>query len=162
MTAKLILTNNIIGKAKRCNMATNFFRLDGLHDTLVLYSELGRLPRLLYWGSVLPQSTCLASLAMATERPVPHGGLDQEEVVSWLPEPGRGFTDAPGLVLRRGSCGLYTQLRIVGARQLPQGWEIECADERAQIQIVLRMSMDPTTHCCPNSLAKTPTNPLSE
>lgn len=126
-------------------MATNFFRLDGLHDTLVLYSELGRLPRLLYWGSVLPQSTCLASLAMATERPVPHGGLDQEEVVSWLPEPGRGFTDAPGLVLRRGSCGLYTQLRIVGARQLPQGWEIECADERAQIQIVLRMSMDPTT-----------------
>jgi len=126
-------------------MATPFFRLDGLHDTLVLHSEHGRMPRLLYWGPVLPPNTCLVSLAMAAQRPVPHGGLDQEEVVSWLPEPGRGFTDAPGLVLRRGTCGLYTQLSVVEAVQVAQGWEIKCADERAGVQIVLRISMDPTT-----------------
>ena len=126
-------------------MATNFYRLDGLHDTLVLHSENDRLPRLLYWGPVLPQSTCLASLAMAAQRPIPHGGLDQEEVVSWLPEPGRGFTDAPGLDLRRAARGLYTQLRIVEAGRVAQGWVINCADDQAQVHIVLRISMDPTT-----------------
>nr|WP_295777142.1 alpha-galactosidase [Rhodoferax sp.] len=126
-------------------MAANFFRLDGLHDTLVLHSEQNRLPRLLYWGSPLPQGTDMDSLAMAAQRPVPHGGLDQEEEVSWLPEPGRGFTDAPGLVMRRGSRGLYTQLHITSARAIAHGWEIECADALAQISVVLNIDMEPTT-----------------
>lgn len=126
-------------------MSLNFFRLDGLHDTLVLYSEHSKLPRLLYWGSALPLKTDLTAMAAAAQRPVPHGGLDQEEEVSWLPEPGRGFTDAPGLIAQRGSCGLYTQLHIRVARPAARGWEIDCADTLAQISLVLSIDMDPAT-----------------
>jgi alpha-galactosidase len=124
-------------------MSTNFFRLDGVQDTLVLYSEHSKLPRLLYWGSALPLKMDLAAMAMAAQRPVPHGGLDQEEEVSWLPEPGRGFTDVPGLIAQRGSCGLYTQLHIGVAKPSAHGWEFECADTLARITLVLSIDMDP-------------------
>lgn len=124
---------------------TNFYRLDGVHDTLVLQSESARLPRLLYWGRSLPIDTDLHALAVVAQRPVPHGGLDQEEEVSLLPEPGRGFTDSPGLIVRRGEHNVYTQLHITKSTALTHGWDLECVDNVAKIKVVLGIRIEPNT-----------------
>jgi alpha-galactosidase len=89
-----------------------FHRFDSDDQTLVLMTPQARMPQLLYWGEALPQACDLAALARAVEPALPHGGLDVAETVSWLPEPGRGFTDAPGLALRRGERHLYTQFSL--------------------------------------------------
>ena len=91
------------GQTPSLPMTARSFRLDGPHDTQVWLSEDARMPRMLYWGAGLPADEDLEALALALQAPIPQGGLDVAEVVSWLPEPGRGFTDGPGLELRRGS-----------------------------------------------------------
>lgn len=122
-----------------------FFRLDGKDDTLVLFSKQSTLPRLLYWGPNLPTDLDLDSLAAVAERPKPNGGLDVEEVVSWIPEPGRGFTDAPGIELRRGSTGIYTQFEISDAQRTETSWSITCRDLSAQVTLDLHITLDGAT-----------------
>ena len=88
---------------------TNFQRLDAGSSTLIFRVDSGP-PRLLYWGKSLDPSLDLNQLSSALERPVPHGMLDSEEPLSWLPETGQGFSDRPGIVVHRSGSDFLTQL----------------------------------------------------
>ena len=110
------------------------------------------LPRLVHWGAALPVDADLAAIALATEAPIPQGGLDVAELVSWLPEPGRGFTDLPGFELRRGEHRVTTTLTLQEAASISSatgpGWHFECADEAAGIAIGLSLTLDTASGVC--------------
>jgi alpha-galactosidase len=122
-------------------MSDSFHRLDGDGQTLVFMTPEGTMPRLLYWGESLPKGTDLTALAQACEPAIPHGGLDVAEVVSWLPEPGRGFTDCPGWALRRGERHLYTQLLLQQAVRLDAGWRFELEDTTCGVRLELSVTL---------------------
>jgi alpha-galactosidase len=120
-----------------------YFRLDGPDTTQVWHSPARTMPRLLYWGAPLPIDENLAALGAAIEQPLPQGALDVEEVVSWLPEPGRGFTDHPGLSLRRGERLLHTQFVLDRARpDGAGGWRFELADAANLLALELTLQLD--------------------
>lgn len=123
--------------AQASPMSDAFHRLDGDGQTLVWMTPSGTMPRLLYWGESLPAHTDLDALAQACEPAIPHGGLDVEEVVSWLPEPGRGFTDCPGWALRRGEHHLHTQVALQRAVQVEGGWRFELEDRLCGVRLEL-------------------------
>lgn len=122
-------------------MTTPFYRLDTPDQTLVLMSPQGRMPQLLYWGAALPLACDLATLALALAPALPHGGLDVAEVVSWLPEPGRGFTDSPGLALRRGERHLYTLFSLHRAVPSDLGWTFELVDPACGLGLTLSLRL---------------------
>lgn len=101
----------------------------------------GCIPQLLYWGEPLPPDCDMAALARAVQPILPHGGLDVPESVSWLPEPGRGFTDAPGLALRRRNRHLYTQFRMQTAERTAHGWDFHLHDGQAGLGLVLQLDL---------------------
>jgi len=123
-------------------MNARFFRLDGTADSQLWISEASRMPRLLHWGAQLPAGEDLEALARALEAPIPQGGLDVAEFVSWLPEPGRGFADLPGLVLRRGDSHLLTAFELREAVSLADGWRFELADPPSGVALVLWLGLD--------------------
>ena len=126
-------------------MNARCFRLDATGNTAatqVWISQDEGMPHLLHWGALLPADEDLNQLAQALEAPVPQGGLDGPEVVSWLPEPGRGFTDLPGLELRRGERRLYTAFGLREATRLAAGWRFELADAQAQLSLALTITLD--------------------
>ncbi|WP_133703967.1 alpha-galactosidase [Roseateles toxinivorans] len=100
-----------------------------------------RMPQLLYWGEPLPADCDLDALARSREPALPHGGLDVAELVSWLPEPGRGFTDSPGLAVRRGRRHLYTQFILQSAKRSHDGWDFELGDAAAGLGLSLRLGL---------------------
>jgi alpha-galactosidase len=115
---------------------------------MVWVSQQQRMPRLLYWGDALPADTELGTLVQALQQPLPHGALDVAEEVSWLPEPGRGFTDAPGLTLRRGEQHLYTQFVLDAATRTPSGWCFSLSDAAAALALELHIAIDADTAVC--------------
>jgi alpha-galactosidase len=122
-------------------MKTRFYRLDSQDQTQVWFTPGGGMPALLYWGEPLPAACDMNMLALALQPAVPHGGLDVPERVSWLPEPGRGFTDMPGLALRRGERHLYTQFELLGAEASEEGWDFRLQDPAAQLELLLRLRL---------------------
>lgn len=126
-------------------MARSFYRLDGGTQSMVWMSVDQAMPQLLYWGATLAVDEDFHALALAQQQPLPHGGLDVEEVVSWLPEPGRGFTAAPGLELRRGERRLFTQFHLKCATATASGWCFELEDAQAAIALQLSLCIDPAS-----------------
>ncbi len=55
-------------------------------------------PRILYWGSRLPDDVDLAALCNALDRGHSHGRMDDEDPLSVVPEHARGFLGRPGLL----------------------------------------------------------------
>jgi len=123
-------------------MTQRFFRLDSDHDCQVWLSSGDGMPALLHWGEKLPEGEDLAQVAAAIAPPLPHGGLDVPETVSWLPEPGQGFTDWPGIELRRGHQRVYLQGVLRGAQSLGGGWLFEVHDEVAGVKLDLRLAVE--------------------
>ena len=124
------------------------FRLDALGQTLVWCAHKGDMPLLLYIGETLPLDAELDTLVLATQLPLPHGALDVPERVTWLPEPGRGFTDMPGLLLRRGQQQIYTQFTLDAAQRLAEGWCFTLSDAAAALALTLNLSIDTDTGVC--------------
>jgi alpha-galactosidase len=122
-------------------MKTRFHRLDSLEQTQVWVTPGSSMPALLYWGEPLPATCDLDMLALALQPALPHGGLDVPERVSWLPEPGRGFTDMPGLALRRAERHLYTQFQLLAAEQADDGWDFHLHDPLARLELLLRLRL---------------------
>jgi alpha-galactosidase len=126
-------------------MSSAFWRLDAADQTAVLVSDDGRMPRLLHWGPRLPHQAELMAVRSALQPPLPHGGLDVEETITWIPEPGQGFTDHPGLELISQGQHLYTQLRITQAEPVPTGWRFTLCDHAAGIELQLELTAHPET-----------------
>jgi alpha-galactosidase len=126
-------------------MNARLFRLDGARDSQWWVSDDGAMPRLLYWGAPLAADEDPWALARALEAPVPQGGLDVAERVSWLPEPGRGFTDLPGIELRRGEQRLVTQFVLREAARTPLGWCFQLDDAQAAVALTLHLALHATS-----------------
>jgi alpha-galactosidase len=126
-------------------MNVQCFRLDGTDDSQVWVSQDGRMPCLLHWGPPLPAEEDLDALARVLAAPIPQGGLDVAEERSWLPEPGRGFTDFPGLELRRGDRRLYTAFVLQQAIRLSDGWRFDLTDAACGLALSLTLALD--TEC---------------
>lgn len=88
-------------------------------------------------------------------------------MVSWLPEPGRGFTDLPGLELRRGEHQVTTALVLQHASAITDptgaGWCFECVDELAGLTLSLTLTLDAASGVCSAGcvLSNTGREPLS-
>lgn len=121
-------------------------RLDSPRDTQVWVATDGALPELVYWGPRLPDEEDLQALAHASETPVPNGGLDLHERLSWLPEAGRGYTDAPGLALRRDGTRLLTAFGLVEVRVEASAVTWHCVDPVATLTLDLLLQVDPESH----------------
>ena len=114
-------------------------RLDGTSSTLVFDVAEGP-PVLLYWGPPLVADTDLESLRTVRQRPVPHGMLDDEEPLNWLPEPGRGATFHPGLKIHRGGRDFITQLRPCDFKPIKNGFEITLIDELVYLEATVSIA----------------------
>lgn len=133
-------------------MNARYFRLDGDGVCQCWVSQGGAMPQLLYWGAPLPLDEDLYALARALEAPIPHGGLDVAECVTWLPEPGRGFTDLPGIELRQGEQRLWTAFTLQHTVRLADSWRFELIDAQlaATLSLVLRLDAETgvfSAHC---------------
>jgi len=122
-------------------LSTTYHRLDDGDQTQVWMSVEAGMPQLLYWGDSLPADCDMSTLGRALQAAVPHGGLDVAESVSWLPEPGRGFTDEPGLALRRGAHHLYTRFSLESAQATDQGWTFHLRDPGAALSLELHIEL---------------------
>lgn len=80
-------------------------RLDGGGTTIVLSSEAGALPRIAYWGAILPLTEDLCALTRATGRSVLHASLDLPAPMSVFPETGSGTLLHPALLAKRVAHG---------------------------------------------------------
>jgi alpha-galactosidase len=67
----------------------------------VVVDLAGGVPTVRHWGMALEQTSELATLFAATDRPIPAGALDTEAPISLVPEHGDGFPGRPGLAGHR-------------------------------------------------------------
>ncbi|OYU41331.1 MAG: alpha-galactosidase [Pseudorhodobacter sp. PARRP1] len=74
------------------------WRLDTAQQTLVLATE-GALPQVVYWGTPLPGSEDLASLALSQVSDLTGGMLDRLPDLSLCPLPGADWQGQPGMAL---------------------------------------------------------------
>ena len=100
-------------------------------------------PRVVHWGAGLGDSTDLSGLAVATDVPVPQGGLDHVIPLSLLPERARGWPAYAGIsghrvdgrdwapLLRRTSSGTTTS-----------SYTWSGTDERARLSATLTITLD--------------------
>lgn len=72
-------------------------RLDTAAQTLVLASQDGRLPAVVYWGRPLDANEDMEALATTLIRPLANNTLDRFVELSICPEEGRGFQGRPGI-----------------------------------------------------------------
>ena len=79
---------------------SQFWRLDGLLQTLILAAQQERLPQVIYWGPPLPASDDCAALAAAHAMDVTGGMLDENPDLSICPEASQTFPGQPGLICR--------------------------------------------------------------
>lgn len=121
-------------------------RLDSRRDTQVWASFDESTPALVYWGPRLEDAEDLHALARAMQGPIVNGGLDLFERLSWLPEPGQGFSDHPGLSLRREGRRLLTAFRVRALERRENGLRWSLEDEEAGLALTLRLDADPESH----------------
>lgn len=117
-------------------------RLDGGGETLLIGVREGR-PHLDYWGPTLPVGEDHDPRLL--ERAVPHGMLDGGEAFDLFPENGLGFTGVAALQVSRPGGGFITQLAHRRTRTVADGVELVLADDRAQVEATLRISLDAAT-----------------
>jgi alpha-galactosidase len=79
---------------------SQFWRLDGPLQTLVLAAKQKRLPQVIYWGPPLPASDDCTALAAAHALDVTGGMLDANPDLSICPEASQSFPGQPGLICR--------------------------------------------------------------
>jgi alpha-galactosidase len=120
-------------------------RLDGGGDTAVFDMRSGASPVLVYWGAALPGDEDLGALAALATPPVPQGGLDDGDTLSWVPETGRGFSGHPGLSAHRAGQLVLTQFVVSACEPSAGTCRIELEDQAAGLRLSLTLAMDDGT-----------------
>lgn len=123
----------------------SYYRLDSRQDTLVLISNAGFVPEILYYGKRLDDSADLETVAVLSQRPLPYGGLDKGESASCLPEAGRGFSGWPGISAHRNGSETNTQFVIDEVHNRDGGWSFVCLDSIAALRLTINIALDAET-----------------
>jgi alpha-galactosidase len=121
--------------------ASRLFRLDGDDSTILFRSVDGAMPALAYWG---PRLGAVDGGTWAA-RGVPHGMLDAGEVLSMLPEPGRGFNGHPGLAVHRGGRDFITQFVLADVAESVSSLRFVLRDDLAKLEVALAYTLDAAT-----------------
>lgn len=121
------------------------YRLDSRHDTLLLVSKAGALPEIAYFGPRLDDAMDLKTMADLLQRPLSHGGLDDEEAVSLVPEAGRGFSGWPGISAHGNGNEANTQFDLKEAHESSGGWSFIGEDSIAKLRLTVDIAFDKET-----------------
>lgn len=99
-------------------------------------------PALVYWGPAIGR---VESLSELIDQPIPGGGLDGGERLTWTPEAGQGFTGHPALLAHRAGRELITTL-VPGVIEQQDGrLRFVLDDPRAEIEVALVLTLDAAT-----------------
>ena len=120
----------------------SFHRLDGDESSIILKSEHGGLPEILYWGRKLPTKINYETLDSMTARPVPHGHLDQDIPLSLYPEANRGFMGQTGISCHRQGLHFMQQFELVETSKKDNEWTFTCEDQTAEIGLEIKISLE--------------------
>lgn len=121
-------------------------RMDGA-DTTIVFAWTDGVPWIVHYGKQLPGQTDLAALAIAANRPLPHGTIDVDEAVSLHPEAGRAFKGHPALSgWRPGEAGAWAgRFVFEGTESFPDGTLFRLADKSRGLALELECRIDPLT-----------------
>ncbi|MEO8812312.1 MAG: alpha-galactosidase [Caulobacteraceae bacterium] len=118
------------------------FALEGGGESLVFLTREPGAPHLVYWGPRLADPDAAVALA---DRPLAPAMLDAGETLSWLPEAGQGFTGHPAILGHREGRDLITRMEISGVVAATRSARVTMVDERAGVEVVLRLALDGAT-----------------
>ena len=122
------------------------YRIDDGRQTLVLAARNDRLPEVVYWGTVLPQSEDLDTLHAAHVIDVTGGMLDENPDLSICPEATRSFPGQPGLILR-DSDGTPLLPKFCFESVTQNGTlELTYTDAKNGLTLSVSFASDPETH----------------
>ena len=121
------------------------FRLDAGGDTMVFSAEASEPPALVYWGPSLAPGADLAAVAGLAQRPVPHGMLDQGEVLDLVPDAARGFLGTPLAQLHRSGDLVLSQFQLVASDVHVHRASLVLSDRLAGVGLELEIEMDAQT-----------------
>jgi alpha-galactosidase len=124
-------------------MNTKLIQVEGGGRTLRLLSRDGQVPEIVYWGPAGPNDT--ASAVAAADHGVPHGGLDNGEILDCFPQAGRGFNGYPALIARREDRRFISQLRFASWKVENNTTSVELEDNRFGVAVSLTYAVDPVT-----------------
>ncbi|MFK7745137.1 MAG: alpha-galactosidase [Roseobacter sp.] len=126
---------------------TQHWRLDDARQTLVLGSENGRCPEVIYWGAPLPLNEDLSELAAASALDVTGGMLDANPDLSLCPEAARSFPGQPGMIIRDlDGTPLLPKFKLQDVVQDAQNITVTCKDTRNHLTYSAAFTLDPDTH----------------
>lgn len=115
-------------------MATDYLRIAGAGEALVLSLSNSAVPEVRYWG---PDDVSASDLDSSWYATVPHGLLDCGEPLDCFPEYGRGFSGHAALICRRASGAFISQLRLVSSDADDNKARIVLADPAFGIEITI-------------------------
>ena len=120
--------------------------------TVIVDCTVGEMPRWIYWGSCL-QDTSPQEIETLTARQHVHGGPDTVLRPSVFAETGSVLTPTPGFAAHQDGVFLATQFRVrkIQMREAHSLW-LECVDEQTKLVAWWTVSLDPETHLLETSL----------
>jgi alpha-galactosidase len=129
----------------RQRSSMDHLRFDAGDTTLMISCAIGAPPRIAHWGARLSDRVDFSDVALLNTTQGGPGSADVPIPGSLALEPGLGLLGPTGLAVHRSGRDWGCRLDVVCATQHLNTAEIMCADERAKIQLVYTLSVDPDT-----------------
>ncbi|MDN3681772.1 alpha-galactosidase [Vibrio tapetis subsp. quintayensis] len=139
----------------------NFVQLHSRVTSLVV--RLTPSPEILYWGkSIMPlDEAAFDAMAATMDRGIGQARLDHDIPISLCPELGRGYFGRSGIEGHRVGQDWAPIFTVSGTENLQSSIElknevkISCRDEHAQLEIIILLSLHPTTGVLSHSITVT-------
>ncbi|MCP4180650.1 MAG: alpha-galactosidase [bacterium] len=123
-------------------MMVKIIKLNSKNITFILKSLNDGVPEIIYWGKKLIVQIDEDNLLAAIDRPIPQAFLDDDVVVSLLPEEGQGYFGSPGLSGHSERKSWTTQFTTERIKNIDQKCEISCVDNIAKLKLDIFVELD--------------------
>ncbi len=131
-------------------MTSAYHRLDSSRSTVLLEVPedrvAGAMPRILYWGGLLPKNEQPASLARALVRPALQGGLDDAVPLTLSPSLVNGFPGQPALSGHRKGRHALPGFQDVEVTQGESSWNVLARDSAAGLTLQIAIALAPDSN----------------